>query len=118
MNLQTIEMDDKSFGKTSVLSLQNLPKFGRIVMGGRYNFWKLETLHLENIGDKNDGVEVICNEGRQHTGLRWEIGGSVSENTINSFKSWLREEEKREHDYDNNLAMEEEYEEGNDMEED
>ena len=92
MNLQTIEMDDKSFGKTSVLSLQNLPKFGRIVMGGRYNFWKLEVLHLENIGDKNDGVEVVCNEGRQRAGLKWNVRGYVSVKTINSFKRWLREE--------------------------
>ena len=110
-------MDDKSFGKTSLLSLQNLPKFARIVMGGRYNFWKLETLHLENIGDKNDGVEVVCNEGRQHTGLRWEVEG-VSVNTVNSFKSWLREEEVDENEHGDNTVMEEEQEEGNDMEED
>ena len=96
MNLQTIEMDDKSFGKTSTLSLQNLPKLGRIVMGGKFNFWKLETLHLENVGDKNGGVEVICNEGRRRAGLRWNIGDSVSANTINSFKRWLREEEEEE----------------------
>ena len=96
MNLQAIEMDDKSFGKTNILSLQNLPKFARLVMGGKYNFWKLKVLHLENIGDKDDGVEVVCNEGRQHTDLKWNVRGVVSVNTINSFKRWLREEEERE----------------------
>ena len=110
MNLKTIEMDDKSFGKTSTLSLQKLPKLGCINMGGKYNFWKLETLHLEDIGNKETDVEIVCNESRQRADLKWEIGGYVSERTINSFKKWLREEgEQNEHD--NEISMEEEEEE-------
>ena len=87
-------MDEKSFGKTSILSLQNLPKLARIVMAGKYNFRKLEVLHLENIGNKEVDVEIDCKENRQSTGLKWDIRGYVSEKTINSFKKWLMGQEE------------------------
>ena len=85
-SLTSITTEGHSFNNTSVLQLNTLPHLHTFCIGD-FSFKRLQKVVLQGLND----IEIQSKKVRKCSNLTWIIGEEITENALNAFKSWLKE---------------------------